>query len=526
MRVAERALHGYPCLTVRQLGGRLRVGALILVLYSACGVDDRTLEVAGAGGSGGATGSGGSGGSMATGGSGGGGAGGGTGGSMGQGGSTGGGGSDSGGSSGDASGGSDGSTGGTAGSPEAGTDAPVDGPACPPGFTDCNGRPEDGCEVNLSNDVDNCGRCDRACSTANVQTRVCSGGNCAPVCKSGDGDCTTPAVSAADNGCETGTTQNAQHCGTCGHSCQGGTCAASKCQVLTLASGESSPFALAIDASWAYWRTTYGGIRRARTTGGGVSDFEFPGPTIGGTPGIATNGTHVYWMHQGDPFANPAVPQRVYRRPVNMSSPSEVFYTSPATQAYMSLVADSTNVYAADYPGNTIDKIAISTRTATALTPNASSPRNMQVVSGFAYYDSVNDNIVRRVNINGPTTQLPQPVSPADVGPAFAVYSGYLYYTVATGIFRVPVAGGAPQQLFPFASLNVRSMAADASGVYFAIDVGARSDLRRMPLAGANPEPLVTGRGYLRDIKLDANSVYWADGGPTSNEGAVLKLAK
>ncbi|MGE0323593.1 MAG: hypothetical protein AB7S68_14885 [Polyangiaceae bacterium] len=96
-------------------------------------------------------------------------------------------------------------------------------PSCSSGMGDCSSpaapSPDNGCETNLGTSPDNCGVCNRACSSVNTQTRLCMGGTCAPICNSGFGDCTTPTAPAADNGCEVSTSTDALNCGGCGRTC-------------------------------------------------------------------------------------------------------------------------------------------------------------------------------------------------------------------------------------------------------------------------------------------------------------------
>src|SRR5207245_2391680 len=52
--------------------------------------------------------------------------------------------------------------------------------ACAAGFSDCNGSKQlDGCEINTTNDINNCGTCGNGCPTpVNVASRTCSGSVC------------------------------------------------------------------------------------------------------------------------------------------------------------------------------------------------------------------------------------------------------------------------------------------------------------------------------------------------------------
>ncbi len=94
--------------------------------------------------------------------------------------------------------------------------------------------PDDGCETNIGTNVDNCGACGRPCSATNVSTRQCSAGLCTSSCATGFGNCSTPAAPSADNGCETNTTSDVNHCNGCATSCSAPpngapVCAASMC---------------------------------------------------------------------------------------------------------------------------------------------------------------------------------------------------------------------------------------------------------------------------------------------------------
>ncbi len=71
---------------------------------------------------------------------------------------------------------------------------------CSPGFGDCDGLVTTGCETNLSDDVAHCGACGVGCTPQNVTKPICSAGNCGyAACLPGYSDCDAKP----DNGCET-----------------------------------------------------------------------------------------------------------------------------------------------------------------------------------------------------------------------------------------------------------------------------------------------------------------------------------
>src|SRR5262249_32571394 len=86
--------------------------------------------------------------------------------------------------------------------------------SCSAGFANCDGNPANGCETNTTTDVNNCGSCGQVCSPLN-DTPACVNGVCASVCNAGFANCNgNPA-----NGCETNITTDVNNCGSCGHIC-------------------------------------------------------------------------------------------------------------------------------------------------------------------------------------------------------------------------------------------------------------------------------------------------------------------
>jgi len=104
---------------------------------------------------------------------------------------------------------------------------------CSSPFSNCDGNPSNGCEVNIGNDTHNCGACGNACpsdipnASANCVNSMCSI-QCAPGYSNCDGNLA--------NGCETLTASDPQNCGTCGNVCPTGingftSCTSSACTI-------------------------------------------------------------------------------------------------------------------------------------------------------------------------------------------------------------------------------------------------------------------------------------------------------
>ena len=95
------------------------------------------------------------------------------------------------------------------------------GITCNPNFSDCDGEAGNGCEKDVSKDVDNCGGCDKKCVASAGKTAWCRNGQCGETtCAAGRGDCNgDPDDDAAHGGCETDFKTDADSCGVCGHQC-------------------------------------------------------------------------------------------------------------------------------------------------------------------------------------------------------------------------------------------------------------------------------------------------------------------
>ncbi|MFT3775809.1 MAG: DNRLRE domain-containing protein [Minicystis sp.] len=111
--------------------------------------------------------------------------------------------------------------------------------ACKAGFADCNGVQADGCEVDTASDVHDCGGCGVACSVPHA-TPVCNGGACAlAACDPGYYDCDGDP----QNGCEPAPCASGSHCqvdADCqSGQCTNGLCAAPSCTDLAQNGGET-----------------------------------------------------------------------------------------------------------------------------------------------------------------------------------------------------------------------------------------------------------------------------------------------
>ncbi len=109
--------------------------------------------------------------------------------------------------------------------------------ACVGLWADCDGNVANGCETDTSSSTSACGGCGTVCGGANG-TATCTSGTCGVSCNAGFGNCDGSAA----NGCETNLKTDATHCGTCATVCStnhgAASCTAGSCGI-TCAGGYS-----------------------------------------------------------------------------------------------------------------------------------------------------------------------------------------------------------------------------------------------------------------------------------------------
>ena len=85
---------------------------------------------------------------------------------------------------------------------------------CAPGFDDCDGKSANGCEADLARNAANCGACGETCGDVTTGA-VCKNGICELDCAPGVSDCDLDLT----NGCEVDVTKDPANCGRCGNAC-------------------------------------------------------------------------------------------------------------------------------------------------------------------------------------------------------------------------------------------------------------------------------------------------------------------
>jgi hypothetical protein len=96
-------------------------------------------------------------------------------------------------------------------------------------YRDCDANATTGCERDVNTDPTNCGGCGIVCRSHTGSSTPCVGGACTPTCNPGYANCN----GVANDGCEVSIATNL-HCGACGRACAAGqVCRAGACVAST-----------------------------------------------------------------------------------------------------------------------------------------------------------------------------------------------------------------------------------------------------------------------------------------------------
>jgi hypothetical protein len=402
---------------------------------------------------------------------------------------------------------------GDAGTVDAADAVPV--PAvCTANRADCNGISADGCEVDLSSSAAHCGFCATACGTAGTSSVQCVSGACELHCAPNHIDCDGDPK----NGCEMDMSTDVNNCGACGHDCQGGACQAGQCQPTAVLVGLSSPRLLApvgdtvslvrddsiepygrlihvhsptnnseaifdrappvaVDgnADWVYWA-----IPSTAASGdppnGEIDRYE-EGTAIraavlrdGIDPrGLAVDGKNIYWSD----FTSNGIFQQ------SLGSDRTVTQLTTTATPALSLVSDGTTLFAANSNGNTLFSIPVGGGALSQLTgiPGKSTASSYVAVDAkYAYawfYDTF--GVLHLEQLTKPNFTNPREITSGTVSSIrtpLAVDANHVYFVKDQGLYGAPTnTTGAPSLIQN--AVGTISGVAVSNGVLYWLDTGS-----------------------------------------------------
>lgn len=405
--------------------------------------------------------------------------------------------------------------------------------ACAEGFADCDGDPKNGCEVKIATDVANCGKCGNVCGAAHANGKTCSAGKCVFDCEAGWGAC-----GPDPEGCNKNIAADDKNCGKCGRDCVGGTCSASECSIVALATNQAKPAVLALDTANVYFILTDTSqikrVAKSATCDGAACTEVVPSASgVSNPSALATDGTSLFWANY-----NASATTKVRRSSISGANPTDVGDSFGTFAGFLAVGGGkvvwtnrylSDHVYRANADGSNVAVVALGNN----------EPGWVAADATHVYWASYANARIYRNGINAAACTMGisgagacEEVATAANVYAIALDANNVYFTelVATGAVRkVPKAGGAVVTLAT-AQPTPQTIATDGIHVYWGnFGSGAGSNSVRRAKVDA-PAPcaadaceLVADVGLPNSIVLDDKAVYWV---AQYAGGAVYKRAK
>lgn len=378
------------------------------------------------------------------------------------------------------------------------------GLSCHNGFEDCDAEPANGCEIDLAS-LDNCRGCGVVCGSQNA-TPSCPASGCSLACDAHFADCN----GAAADGCEIDLRVDDENCGWCGHSCAGATCSDGLCEPTIISAPEPGALGVGVDDTYVFW--TAGGAQAVlrRPKAGGVAQ------TIESNVArqrILLDATHLYLGETGEQTKN------AYRK-AKSGVGNEQLVVGPISAT--SFAIDDTHFYWTD-TANTVNRIPKAGGSVELIADTQSQCIGLAVDATHAYWGRWSDGVIVRVGKTGGTPEVV--VTGAGMPVELAVDDTSVFWTdYDSHVFRATKAGGTAQvlagaQAIPWA------IAIDDDRVYWtAIAEGV---IRSVAKVGGDVMTLAVGLDFPRQIAVDDARVYFAASGQSDPQaGGVWSVPK
>ncbi len=351
---------------------------------------------------------------------------------------------------------------------------------CAPGFDDCDGDLKNGCETNTQTEVANCGKCGNKCGDAHATAKTCTAGMCVFTCEAGWLNCASDA-----DGCNKNVATDAQNCGKCGRDCLGGTCSNRECSILTLASGQLKPNALAVDGTSVYFVNEGNGVvNKMNKDGTGLGTIVPFASGVESPQAIATDGTNIFWANY-----NVSAARKLRRASITGAAPADVDVSHGTFSGFLAMGGGKvvwTNRYGTDH---VYKADANGTNVAIVATGNFE--------PGWVAADATHIY--------------------------WASYGNATIYKTPIGAGPCTMGNGGTCQVLTTAN-SVYALAIDANNVYFT-ELVATGAVRKISKNGGAVTTLATGQPVPQTIATDGVHVYWGNFGNAAG-GTSIRRAK
>jgi hypothetical protein len=312
------------------------------------------------------------------------------------------------------------------------------------------------------------------------------------------------------------------NCGACGHGCQGGACSGQVCQPVTIATGQSLPYAIVVDANNVYWTNSgsAGSVMKcaiddcANTT-------KVLASNVNDAVSITVDFNNVYWTAYDGIFS--CATAGCNGTPTKLCSAA----TCATGPNIGKIAVDTTNVYwTVPYGSNGLVMKCATSGCGTSPTTLASGlifPDGIAVDGANLYWtnQSANGSVMRCALSNCGGTQTALASGAAYPGGITIDQTTVYWLTADTGgngnlmkCAKGGCTGGAPTTL---AGPGGDAVVVDAANAYW----NDGMEIYRVALTGGAVTTVATSPSTV-SIAQDAVALYWT----TGFSGTVMKVAK
>lgn len=271
---------------------------------------------------------------------------------------------------------------------------------------------------------------------------------------------------------------DAHHCGRCNHDCLGGACSAGTCKSVVLKNALANPTDIAFDASNVYVTTRVdGSVLRIPKTGAGATALATAQTEA---RGVTLDGTNLFWSN-GD-------------------------FSGDGTDGYVG------GVWGCTLPACS-DKHQVT---------KGDKPMYVRFSSGRLFFAENNAGPIVSVKPNG--AERTPLTGDEDHAFSISVDAQHVYYDTWSGVRRVPVNGGAVENIdtIPITSREIGLITSDADRVYYAYFLdngdGRVYSAKKSDIAGPKEQYGTANKGSL-GVAVDATTLYWTNAGTFSGDG-------